>query len=178
MRLRARESSTHLAACTALHELYDWDAAKAARNLKKHGVTFEEAGSVFGDPLACTFPDPDHSIGELRFLTFGMSITSAYLSCLTSSTHTVFTSSTPERSPHLSAKSGETSKAPPLDTLRAEYQRKDLGPGVRGKYLKQHAQGTNLVLLQPEVTKVFSTPAAVNEALLGLMQVAQRAARS
>ncbi|MHB8308852.1 MAG: BrnT family toxin [Metallibacterium sp.] len=53
---------------------YDWDAAKAARNLKKHGVTFEEAGFVFGDPLACTFPDPDHSIGELRFLTFGMSI--------------------------------------------------------------------------------------------------------
>ncbi|MHB1897053.1 MAG: hypothetical protein ACYCOY_10455 [Metallibacterium sp.] len=78
----------------------------------------------------------------------------------------------------MSAKSGKTSKAPPLDTLRAEYQRKDPGPGVRGKYLKQHAQGTNLVLLQPEVAKVFSTPAAVNEASLGLMQVAQRAARS
>ncbi|EQD31535.1 hypothetical protein B1B_18087, partial [mine drainage metagenome] len=54
----------------------------------------------------------------------------------------------------MSAKSGKTSKAPPPDTLRAEYQRKDLGPGVRGKYLKQHAQGANLVLLQPEVAKV------------------------
>jgi hypothetical protein len=34
---------------------YDWDAAKAVRNLRKHGVTFEEAGSVFGDPLAARF---------------------------------------------------------------------------------------------------------------------------
>ena len=58
-----------------LHRMnYDWDAAKAVRNLRKHGVTFEEAGSVFGDPLACTFPDPDHPIGESRFVTFGMSI--------------------------------------------------------------------------------------------------------
>ena len=78
----------------------------------------------------------------------------------------------------MSAKSGKTNKAPPLDTLRAEYRRKDLGAGVRGKYFKQHAQGTNLVLLQPEVARVFSTSAAVNEALLGLMQVAQRTARS
>lgn len=53
---------------------YDWDRAKAARNLRKHGVTFEEAGSVFGDPLAYTFPDPDHSQGEERQLTFGLSI--------------------------------------------------------------------------------------------------------
>ncbi len=53
---------------------YDWDRAKAARNLAKHGVTFEEAGSVFGDPLAYTFTDPDHSEGEERQLTFGLSI--------------------------------------------------------------------------------------------------------
>jgi len=53
---------------------YDWDAAKAARNAKKHGVTFEEAASVFGDPLAYTFADPDHSEGEERLLTFGLSL--------------------------------------------------------------------------------------------------------
>lgn len=53
---------------------YDWDTAKAANNVKKHGVPFEEAGSVFGDPLAYTFPNPDHSEGEERLLTFGLSI--------------------------------------------------------------------------------------------------------
>lgn len=50
---------------------FDWDKRKAASNLKKHGVSFCEAASVFGDPLALTFDDPDHSIGEHRLLTFG-----------------------------------------------------------------------------------------------------------
>lgn len=52
---------------------FEWDLDKAALNLRKHRVTFEEASSVFGDPLAITFRDPDHSLGEARFLTFGMS---------------------------------------------------------------------------------------------------------
>jgi len=43
---------------------FDWDNRKAAKNLKKHGVSFQEAASVFGDPLAITFEDPDHSIDE------------------------------------------------------------------------------------------------------------------
>jgi len=50
---------------------FEWDNRKAASNLKKHGVSFHEAASVFGDPLALTFDDPDHSIGEHRLLTFG-----------------------------------------------------------------------------------------------------------
>jgi uncharacterized protein len=52
---------------------FDWDLEMAAENATKHGVTFEEAGSVFSDPLAITFPDPDHSVDEERVLTFGMS---------------------------------------------------------------------------------------------------------
>lgn len=63
------------------------------------------------------------------------------------------------------------------DTMRAEYRRDDLGQGVRGKHFEAHTRGTNLVLLRPEVAKVFPTQAAVNEALLGLMRVAQRAAQ-
>ena len=51
-----------------------WDAKKAAANLKKHGVSFEEASTIFGDPFAMTFPDPDHSYDEDRFLTFGLSV--------------------------------------------------------------------------------------------------------
>lgn len=52
---------------------FAWDAAKAAANLAKHGVSFEEAATVFGDPLALTFGDPDHSVDEHRLLTFGVS---------------------------------------------------------------------------------------------------------
>ena len=57
----------------------EWDPSKAAGNLRKHRVSFEEAGSVFGDPLALTFADPDHSVGEHRWLTYGMSIQSRLL---------------------------------------------------------------------------------------------------
>ena len=52
---------------------FDNDPVKATINLKKHKVSFEEAASVFGDPMAYTFADPDHSIGEERWLMFGLS---------------------------------------------------------------------------------------------------------
>lgn len=52
---------------------FEWDPEKAARNLAKHGVSFHEAATVFGDPLALTYYDPDHSQEEDRFLTFGHS---------------------------------------------------------------------------------------------------------
>ena len=51
----------------------EWDPAKAAENVRKHRVRFEEATSVFGDPLAITFDDPDNSSSERRYLTFGVS---------------------------------------------------------------------------------------------------------
>lgn len=53
---------------------FEWDPDKAAGNTSKHGVEFAEAATVFGDPLAVTFYDPDHSEDEDRFLTFGHSI--------------------------------------------------------------------------------------------------------
>jgi len=52
---------------------FEWDPKKANANLRKHGVSFDEAVSVFLDPLAASGPDPDHSIGEHRFITFGQS---------------------------------------------------------------------------------------------------------
>jgi uncharacterized DUF497 family protein len=58
---------------------FEWDNRKDASNLKKHGVTFREAASVFGDPLATTFDDPDHSISEHRLLTFGVTRTGKWV---------------------------------------------------------------------------------------------------
>jgi uncharacterized DUF497 family protein len=53
---------------------YEWNAAKATANLRKHGVSFEEASTVFGDPLSINLPDPSHPIEDDRFLVLGLSI--------------------------------------------------------------------------------------------------------
>jgi len=50
-----------------------WDPRKARSNFRKHGVSFEEAATVFDDMLSITKPDPDHSIEENRFITVGLS---------------------------------------------------------------------------------------------------------
>ncbi len=52
--------------------IIEWDAAKARKNLAKHDVSFDEASTVFGDPLALTIPDPVHSDQEERFVTLGV----------------------------------------------------------------------------------------------------------
>ncbi len=54
---------------------FEWDPGKAERNLEKHGVSFPEAATVFGDELSYTFDDPDHSDEEVRYLTVGFSRT-------------------------------------------------------------------------------------------------------
>jgi len=51
--------------------VYEWDPRKAKANLRKHGISFEEAATVFLDPLALTFPDIDYSSEEGREITIG-----------------------------------------------------------------------------------------------------------
>ena len=53
--------------------IFEWDSGKARSNRRKHRVSFQEAATVFGDPLSITYPDPDHSAAEERFLTVGTS---------------------------------------------------------------------------------------------------------
>ena len=52
---------------------FEWDSRKAAANLNNHGVSFEEAATVFADWHSITVPDPEHSIGESRFYVLGKS---------------------------------------------------------------------------------------------------------
>ena len=52
---------------------FEWDQAKAESNLSKHRISFDDAVTVFYDPLAATFDDPDHSVGERRLITVGRS---------------------------------------------------------------------------------------------------------
>jgi len=53
---------------------FKWDDEKAASNLKKHGVRFEEGATIFNDPKVATISDPDHSEDEERFISIGMSV--------------------------------------------------------------------------------------------------------
>jgi uncharacterized DUF497 family protein len=52
---------------------FEWDPRKAKNNLRKHGISFTEAGTIFGDELAITVSDPDHSDDEDRYITIGWS---------------------------------------------------------------------------------------------------------
>lgn len=54
--------------------LFEWDEEKAEQNLNKHGVSFDEASTVFGDTLSVTIEDPAHSTGERRFVILGHSV--------------------------------------------------------------------------------------------------------
>jgi uncharacterized DUF497 family protein len=53
--------------------LFEWDEGKSRKNLRKHGVSFDEASTIFGDPLSMTIDDPQHSISEPRWVTLGHS---------------------------------------------------------------------------------------------------------
>lgn len=61
------------------------------------------------------------------------------------------------------------------DEMRAEYRREDLGKGVRGKHYAEFKKGSNLVLLTPELSKIFPNNEAVNAALSSLVEVARSA---
>ena len=58
---------------------FEWDSRKAKSNLAKHGVGFEEASTIFGDPLSLTILDPEHSLSEERYITMGRAFTGKLL---------------------------------------------------------------------------------------------------
>ena len=64
---------------TPLSLTFEWDESKAQANKEKHGVSFEEAKTVFNDPFSITIHDPDHSEGEDRYLDVGLSATGRIL---------------------------------------------------------------------------------------------------
>ena len=151
---------------------FEWDARKASSNRRKHGVSFEEALSVFADPKALTFDDVDHSDFENRSLTFG---TSSGGKLLVVSIRIVATLS----------ESSARAKRPPMKNVSTkkddqhipELTRAQLGRGVRGKYFKQMSESSNVVVLRPEIRKAFPTSKAVNDALAGLLALTQQTNR-
>ena len=158
---------------TLLTVRFEWDPDKAAVNLDPHGVSFEEAATVFGNPLAVTFFDPDHSEEEAPIWPSG-SLKPADCSSLSIPTemnrHESFRLERPRRA-SVSSTTKATGESIPM---RDEYDLSELTGAVRGKHAESYCAGTNLVLLQPDVAEAFPDAESVNEALRALLKVAAR----
>jgi uncharacterized protein len=142
---------------------FAWDPAKDRRNRNKHGVSFVEAATVFDDPMQWTVGDPDHSTTESRYLTTGYSSAGRLLIVAHSEEEDVIRIISVERqrtqSEMFMRKEISVSAD---DEMREEY---DLRGGVRGKYYQRYQEGTNLVLLDPDIAEAFTDASSVNAAL-------------
>ena len=158
---------------------FEWDLRKEVSNRRKHGVGFREAATVFGDPLATTFPDPDHSADEERFLTVGESASGRVLVWPTPRAARIFESSVHGRSRAARGNSmKKTVRRRNRDEMRSEYDFASMTGGVRGKHYRDYRNGTNVVLLQPDVAEAFPTEDAVNEALRGILTTTRAVRRN
>ena len=126
--------------------IYEWDPEKAAENQGKHGVSFDEATTVFLDPLALSFDNP---------------IMIAYGSSAPAKPHDV---------KHMTTKNAVEKIN---DELRPEYDLSKLKGGVRGKYYKRATAGTTLVLLEPDVAEAFPDGRTVNDVLRAVVKLAR-----
>lgn len=122
---------------------FEWDPVKANANEGKHGVTFDEASTVFGDILSASGRDLEHSVVPDLLL---------------------------DRRSEFMKKADIKD-----DEMRSEYARADLGALVRGKYAQRYAKATNVVVIDPALTKAFPNNEAVNNALRSLLAVATAA---
>ena len=157
--------------------IYEWDAEKAKTNLRMHGVSFEEAATVFLDALAVTYPDPYHSGGEEREITIGHSTRHQVVFVSVVSAGTMSESLAPGGQPEENASNMKKRSVKELDDdLRPEYDLSQLKGGVRGKFYRQATAGTNLVLIEPELADVFPDTESVNRALRLLVDTAEAAA--
>lgn len=158
---------------------FEWDSRKEVSNRRKHGVQFREAATVFGDPLATTFPDPDHSAFEERFLTVGESAGGRVLVVAHARAARTFELSVCARSRGARGNSmKKTVRRRDHDEVRSEYDFASMKGGVRGKHYREYRNGTNVVLLQPDVAKAFPTEDAVNEALRGILTTTRAVRRT
>ncbi len=152
---------------------FEWDDEKEEINLRKHGVSFEEAKSIFKDPLAVTIDDPEHSDYEDRYITIGMTFfNDIYVIVHTDREDRVRIISArhatnAERRTYMNEEFDRIHDREDKDTMRPEY---DFSNGVRGKYWK--GPGRRIVThmrIDQDVRRHFRTPDEVNDALRQLI---------
>ena len=159
---------------------FEWDPDKARRNLRKHRLSFEEATTAFEDDRSLTTPDPAHSVGEERFLLLGRTGSGRIVVVAFTERTGILTPSASSQPASPTAASATTMKKAKRKTAspRRPAAEDDLLPhydfrgGVRGKYAARYREGTNVVVLAPDVAARFPDSAAVNRALRALAEVA------
>jgi hypothetical protein len=124
----------------------------------------------FGDPRSLTIPDPVHSELENRFITVGSSHRGKLLVVVHAEEATIF--ALLARESRADENDGVMKKAPKKNNeMLREY---DFSQGVRGKYAQRYARGSNVVVLEPDVAKVFPNAQAVNSSLRSLAEIIRR----
>ncbi len=150
---------------------FTWDPDKATENVRKHGVDFVEASTIFGDPLEVTIPDPEHSEGKVRFLSLGQSAEARMLVVAYTEREGKIRIIHARTAAPKERRAYESASEPKTDELRPEY---DFAGGVRGKHHDAYKAGTNVVLLDADVAKAFPDSASVNTALRLLLDIAEK----
>lgn len=152
---------------------YEWDPVKAEANLRKHGVSFEEATSVFEDPLV-TLPNDLRSDYEDRWITIGRIVKERMAELIVavvsvSRDGTIRIISARRASPaNVTFIDDETEYEMPDDF---DFTPEQLATAVRGKYYAQAMEAKGFVRLDPEVQAAFPDARAVNEALRALLRM-------
>ena len=141
-------------------------------------MSFDEAVTIFYDPLAATFEDPDHSEDESRSVTLGDSVRGRLLVvCHVEQMERLGWSAHAVRRRAKGSVMKARSVVTPSDEMRAEYDF-DYSKAVRGKYYRRLLkEGANVVVLEPDVAKAFRSSAAVNEALRSLLRMSEATRR-
>jgi hypothetical protein len=152
---------------------FEWDPDKAAGNLRKHGVSFEEAATSFGNRSVLLFPIPITQRNKTAILSLA---DPRDCGCLSSRLWNAVIASGLSAHEGWRAQRGKPMKKRPVnendDDLRSKYDLRQLLKGAeRGKYAERYRAGTNLVLLDPDVAKAFPNGRVVNEALRLVLQL-------
>jgi uncharacterized DUF497 family protein len=151
---------------------FEWDARKAAANIRRHGVAFEEATSVFADPLARIFDDPDHSVDERREIIVGYSSRPRLLVvgfADRSGRVRVIPARRATRSRNAMKKTRKDTVASRVAEPRAEYTF-DYARGRKNRFATKTSRRTVAIVLAPDVAQVFDTSRSVNRALRAVIK--------
>jgi len=164
---------------------FEWDSRKAAANLAEHKVAFEEAATVFGDPLGRIVGDPRHSSGEKRFVLLGFSERRRLLAVMYAERAGAIRIISARRSTGHERHSyaivmkktrskGNGFRGVHADEILPEY---DFSRAARNKYASRYAAGSVVVVLEPDVAAAFPNSTSANEALRAIAAIIQNRAR-
>jgi|GEM_PF-183855 len=152
---------------------FEWDAQKARTNERKHGVSFDEAATAFGILSRSRFRIRTTRTTRVDAFSSGQHTLAGSWLWSTPIAATMSASSAPGGQPRLKGVRMNTENND-SDDMREEY---DFSDGVRGKYAARFAEGSNVVVLDPDVADLFTDSKSVNEALRALAEIAAKQSR-